>query len=284
MVKDLLKDPEFKNARSRKVSWLLIAEAFSRGSGIAVAAAGEAGRTRFQSEASRFTGYSVGILRGYAATAEWPAKLPPNDRLDNEAALRSFTVLDLIRRVYAVDRESASDLISTLKNGRLSVSSVRAELKHLALVRPIDGPPVNGSDRIAEARWDSYHLPETTRPVASVRSAPKPTIARLRTWRTEDALVGIEKLLERLCRYHYAFLRPEGVSAIGVRCSAIAWLNEEMTEGVGFEVINAADGLSRATLSDHVSRGIVAADISRNFTWCSLKIAHPDLYWRLPRL
>jgi hypothetical protein len=277
-------DAKFKKERGAHLAWTELATVFANEASAAEAKGGDAGRIRYQKEISKFTGYTVGMLRGMAATKAWLDKLPLEDRPTEQLVSKSFTALDLIRRLDGIDPRQTGELLRKLGKGRLPVSAIRAELRAAAASR--EGAGVVADAPMADVDQDGESDASEPRPeteasdrMIAVSAAMDwtPSTLQTRQWRQEEALYAIQRELGRLSGEVAKFRKPEGVSPIGVRCAAIAFLDNAMTEGDGFEIVNAAHGLSRATLSDHVSRAIVASRFFRRFFLVFTPDSSPEL-------
>jgi hypothetical protein len=275
-----LTDDKFANSRKKKDrAWTEIAAQFVDGLETA-AQAGEAARTRYQKEAARHTGYSIGMLRNMAATLEWVRQAKRQREIPDDVVSKSFTALDLIRRLDAHHAGAADQYIFrlTTKTG-VRVSALRAELR--AIARGTD------ADRSATSEEKSQPLQKDETPQITA-AAPqsmmprhiKPSLAQMRSWRTMEAMDDIAKLLPILSGEVHDFGRPEGVPPIGIRATAIAWLDADMTTGDAFEVVNAGHGLSRSTMSDHVSRAIASSRYFRRHFLAFTSDSEPNLVYR----
>src|SRR5882672_3349077 len=93
-----LTDAKFADAIKKDLPWPEVAGRFEEGL-IKAAEGGEAARTRYQKAAAGHTGYSIGMLRNLAATLQWMRTSKSHLHLPEEVVLKSFTALDLIRRL-----------------------------------------------------------------------------------------------------------------------------------------------------------------------------------------
>jgi hypothetical protein len=81
--------------------------------------------------------------------------------------------------------------------------------------------------------------------------------------RKADAFGKIRQLLPQLSGHFVLFDRPLGTSPPAIRCDAIAWLDNDLTQGDGFEIAYAAHGTGPAAISDLLSRAVVASSFFR---------------------
>lgn len=275
-----LTNDKFADAREKDISWVEIADHFAKGLTLA-AEQGEAARTRYQKEAARHTGYSIGMLRNMTATRDWLRTIL-NDRyrhlhLSDDTVAKSFTALDLIRRLDAHHAHKAEDYLSRLGTATgVRVSALRTELKEIA--RQYEAARTLPSPKEAEV-FQPHVGPQVVEEKMVVRHV-RPSLAQIRSWRTMEVMNDIAKLLPLLSGDVNHFARPEGVSPIGVRATAVAWLDEDMTQGDAFEVVNAGHGLSRSTLSDHVTRAIASSRFFRRHYLAFTSDSEPDMVYR----
>jgi hypothetical protein len=186
-----------------------------------------------------------------------------------------LTALDLIRRLDAHNEGLADHYLSRLETATgVRVAALRAELRAIARSResarrlPGDGQP--------------KHLEEDGEPLVegAIMTRLSPSLAQLRSWRSVEAMNDIANLLPTISGEIHGFGRPDGVSPLGIRASAIAWLDEDMTSGDAFEVVNAGPGLSRSTLSDHVSRVIASSRFFRQHFLAFTSDSEPELVFK----
>ncbi|WLA83222.1 hypothetical protein [Bradyrhizobium elkanii] len=270
-----LTDDKFANARGKGVSWIEVAANFAAGLE-AASKDGEASRTRYQKDAARHTGYTIGMLRNMAATYEWIRRSRPHRAIPEAVVAKSLTALDLIRRLDAHDPGLADRYLSRLDTATgVRVSALRAELRDIA--RKTETP---GGDGPQEEFKEIVEPGFVSAPATLVIRRIKPSLAQMRSWRSMEAMDDITKLLPIISGEVFVFGRPDGVSPIGVRASAIAWLDADMTTGDAFEVVNAGHGLNRATLSDHVSRAIASSRFFRQHFLAFTSDSEPELVFK----
>jgi len=271
-----LTDDKFADARAKDLPWTEVASHFAAGLE-AASRDGEAARTSYQKEAARHTGYTIGMLRHMAATYEWIRRSKSKRVIPEAVVLKSYTALDLIRRIDAHDPAMADRYLSRLDTATgVRASALRGELKEIADKRAA-ARHVQGENRNSEPVFEE----EVTGSSVELKSfQTKPSLALIRSRRSADAMNDIAKLLPTICGEVYRFGRPDGISPIGVRASAIAWLDEAMTMGDAFEVVNAGHGLNRSTLSDHVSRAIASSRYFRQTFLAFTSDSEPGLVYK----
>lgn len=277
---DWLTNDKFSDARGKDIPWTEIADHFAKGLK-AAAEQGEAARTRYQKNAARHTGYSIGMLRNMAATRDW-LRAGLRDRfrhveLSDDIVAKSFTALDLIRRLDVHVAGKAEDYLSRLGTATgVRVSTLRTELKEIA--RKYEAARTMPPHEMVET-FQPHEGPQIIEEKRVIRNV-RPSLAQMRSWRTMEAMDDITKLLPLLSGNVYRFGRPDGVSPIGVRATAVAWLDDDMTEADAFEVVNAGHGLSRSTLSDHVTRAIASSRFFRRHYLAFTSDSEPDMVYR----
>ncbi|MBX9645540.1 MAG: hypothetical protein K2X57_00620 [Xanthobacteraceae bacterium] len=274
-----LTDAKFADAIKKDLPWIEVAHRF--GEGLTQAAqGGEAARTRYQKDAARFTGYSIGMLRNLAATLQWMRTSKSHLHLPEEVVLKSFTALDLIRRLDVYHPGKADYFLSRLGTATgVRVSALRAELRSIARDRDRARRPTDDVAKPVVAEEIELVEAEPRQMLLAARPV-RPSLAQMRSWRSMSAMDDIAKLLPILSGEVHHFGRPEGVAPIGIRATAIAWLDADMTEGDAFEIVNAGHGLSRSTLSDHVSRAIASSRFFRRHFLAFTSDSEPDMVYR----
>lgn len=133
---------------------------------------------------------------------------------------------------------------------KLRVSTIRSELRALSV----------------ESRWD----PERDQLMTLGRVYERqPSLignsANIREHKLRATYDLIKMYHKELCGPVHRFERPEGVSPLGIRCSAVAWLDRAMTQCDGFLIVNAQHGLGRSILSSYVSAAIVSSTFFNTF-------------------
>lgn len=275
---DWLTNDKFANAREKGLSWTEIARHFADGLEKA-AQRGEAARTRYQKDAARHTGYSIGMLRNMAATYDWVLKTQQRSPIPNDLVEKSLTALDLIRRLDVHNAGLAEKYLGRLGTTTgVRVSALRAELK--AIARKWEEAR-RGTKEEASKPAEVEEM-QPFEPAAQVVATTyvKHSLAQVRSWRTMETMNDIAKLLPVVSGAVHHFGRPDGVSPIGIRATAIAWLDADMTAGDAFEVVNAGHGLSRSTLSDHVSRVIASSRFFRRHYVTFTSDSEPELVYK----
>jgi hypothetical protein len=274
-----LTDVKFADAIKKGLPWTEVAGRFEEGL-IKAAEDGEAARTQYQKDAARHTGYSIGMLRNLAATLSWMRTSKSHVHLADDVVLGSFTALDLIRRLDVYNPGKADHFLTRLgtKTG-VRVSALRAELRSIALDREAARRPSDGAGKVVA---DEMEISEAEpKQMLLAASQMRPSLAQMRSWRSMGAMEDIARLLPKLSgdEVHH-FGRPEGVSPLGIRATAIAWLDADLTQGDAFEIVNAGHGLGRSTLSDHVSRAIASSRFFRRHFLAFTSDSEPDMVYK----
>lgn len=235
------------DARDRRVSWTEVASLLKR-SIDANASSKTDQRSRLLKEAAASSGYTAGALRRFLNTFEYLETLPFELRPDGNVAKKSFAAIEMIRRIAGHDAEEAKRLLGDLKKKRIPVSELRKALK--------DSKERSLSKERAVAE---------PRPVFFSDARIPGGAASERNWRVNAGLRLLSQLLPELTGKYESFQQPLGNAPIGVRCDAIAWLDAKWTKGDGFELLHGPTSVSKAVVSDRVTRAIVASRFFRRF-------------------
>lgn len=252
MVNDL-QTPEpllrLDGARKARLAWSKVGKAVADG----MRATGDQDRKKFLQKAAERSGYSVNVLRRYAAVLAFVEGRPAEERLPDEVVDGAFAGLELIMRIANYDAGLARTLFESQRTKPMTVKSLRAKLKE---VEPKSATPERADPK---------------RPVVAFSYSPA---APHRMTRTDVAFSELRELLPKLSgKGVVVFGKPAGVAPVGIRCDAVAWLDRNFNTGDGFEIFHAPRGSSRAALSDAVGRAMLASTLFRRFflvfTWDS---------------
>jgi hypothetical protein len=227
-------------AKSRHVPWTDVARSVRDGMQEIRLTQGAQAVGRFQKEAAAGSGYSVGALKRFLARLEFLDKLPDGHRPPPEIANSAFTAIEIIERICRHDVQKGRELLLRLNKGKtIVVSELRKILNNLTKSTP---PMTSGP--VLMAHHYSYAAAE-------------------RHSRKADAFEKLRQLLPELSGKIELFSKPIGTSPPAIRCDAIAWLDNELTQGDGFEIAYAAHGTGIAAISDLLSRAVVASSLFR---------------------